>query len=314
MFYKSLVLGCGLIMAMATSASEVIAEAGECYAMLYVPPKMVERSEQRELVPANERVQVTPARYEWIEETYTVPAGKRRKVVKPAVVEWQTETVTVSGPARSVTTPAQFQTRIRTEIVATGPQLKRGANLKGQVDGVICVVDGTTTREVRAKVLVRPESQRTVRGPAVVKQVKRKKIIEPAQTVWVDAPARTATRKVKRLVRPASEVRIPVPAQMQTVVWQEQLTPGSMQWRAVLCEQNSTVQNVQMVQTELKRAGFYRGAANGRLDAPTTAAIQRYQSAKGLAVGALSTETVQALGLRLPVSSKPLPADQELDG
>ncbi|MHA6346288.1 peptidoglycan-binding domain-containing protein [Roseivivax sp. CAU 1761] len=51
------------------------------------------------------------------------------------------------------------------------------------------------------------------------------------------------------------------------------------------------------VQRALKVRGYYAGPVNGMVDAATSAAIRRYQRARGLDSGKLSLETARALGL-----------------
>lgn len=66
---------------------------------------------------------------------------------------------------------------------------------------------------------------------------------------------------------------------------------------------------VRAAQTRLRQDGFYFGNATGIYDAPTAAAITRYQIRKGLAIsGKLDAATALALGVTLPKTTSSQPA------
>ncbi|WP_260349603.1 peptidoglycan-binding domain-containing protein [Alloyangia mangrovi] len=80
--------------------------------------------------------------------------------------------------------------------------------------------------------------------------------------------------KVPKLVRPRGEMRFeaPCPAQM-------------------------TPEFIASVQRALAARGEFTGAVSGEMDAPTRAAVRRYQATRGLDSAQLSLETARALGL-----------------
>lgn len=79
---------------------------------------------------------------------------------------------------------------------------------------------------------------------------------------------------VPRIVRPRSELRFEAP-----------------------CPAKVTPDFIASVQRALAARGYFAGNVTGVLDAPTTAAIRRYQSERGLNSAQLSLETARALGL-----------------
>jgi peptidoglycan hydrolase-like protein with peptidoglycan-binding domain len=59
-----------------------------------------------------------------------------------------------------------------------------------------------------------------------------------------------------------------------------------------------TADRITEIQTALSRDGYYQGEPNGRWDSNTVAAVQKFQSAKGMdANGKLDAPTLQKLGL-----------------
>ncbi|WGW02280.1 peptidoglycan-binding domain-containing protein [Tropicibacter oceani] len=79
---------------------------------------------------------------------------------------------------------------------------------------------------------------------------------------------------VPRVVRPRAEIKFEAPCP-------EQLTP----------------EFISSLQRALAARGYFAGNVTGRLDAPTAAALRKYQEERGLASAQLSLETARSLGL-----------------
>ncbi|WP_420324687.1 peptidoglycan-binding domain-containing protein [Mameliella sp.] len=63
------------------------------------------------------------------------------------------------------------------------------------------------------------------------------------------------------------------------------------------CPEDMTPEFISSVQRALAARGYFSGNVSGRMDAPTSAAVRRYQSERGLESAQLSLETARALGL-----------------
>lgn len=113
--------------------------------------------------------------------------------------------------------------------------------------------------------------------PAIYEQVAGEVLVVQAEIAEdgtvLRAPIYRRTQ-VPKLVRPRGELRFeaPCPAQM-------------------------TPEFIASVQRALAARGHFAGSVTGEMDAPTRAALRRYQSARGLDSGQLSLETAKALGL-----------------
>lgn len=63
------------------------------------------------------------------------------------------------------------------------------------------------------------------------------------------------------------------------------------------CPEVLTPEFIASLQRALAVRGYFAGNVTGLLDAPTTAAVRKYQSERGLDSGQVSIETARALGL-----------------
>lgn len=78
----------------------------------------------------------------------------------------------------------------------------------------------------------------------------------------------------------------------------------SQQAAAVAYKQGSSGSVVTKIQQALKSAGYYTYTVDGIYGSRTTAAVKKYQRAKGLAVdGICGTQTLAALGISVPTAS-----------
>ena len=78
----------------------------------------------------------------------------------------------------------------------------------------------------------------------------------------------------------------------------------SQQAEAVAYKQGSSGSVVAKIQQTLKSAGFYTYTVDGIYGSRTTAAVKKYQKAKGLTVdGICGAQTLAAMGIRVPDAS-----------
>ncbi len=90
------------------------------------------------------------------------------------------------------------------------------------------------------------------------------------------------------VIRPPIYRKAPVP---------RVVTPrGEMRFEAP-CGYQMTPDFVASTQRALAARGYFHGNVTGQLDAPTTAAIRKFQNERGLDSGQMSLETARTLGL-----------------
>ncbi|HZP87199.1 MAG TPA: peptidoglycan-binding domain-containing protein, partial [Burkholderiales bacterium] len=167
---------------------------------------------------------------------------------------------------------------------------------------VLCLVEVPAQYETITKQVVKtPATTREREIPPVYKTVERQVLKTPATTREVQVPAEYTTVKVQKMVEPAREQRVAVPAQYETVQRTVLASPAKEEWRQVLCEVNSTPENIRALQDALRAAGYDPGPSTGELNAATMRALRQYQAARNLPVDPgqyVNMATVQALGVQ----------------
>lgn len=134
--------------------------------------------------------------------------------------------------------------------------------------------------------------------PAKYGTVSRKVVKTPASVQRVEIPAKYETKRVRRLVEPARETRTAIPAKTDTVTRRVQVSPERLEWRSVICEINANLNTIQDVQRALKKSGYNPGPIDGIMGRQTMSAVERFQQARGLAVGGVTIETLKKLGVQ----------------
>jgi len=163
---------------------------------------------------------------------------------------------------------------------------------------IMCLINVPAVyKTVRKKVLVKPETTKTITIPAEYKTVKVKKVVKPAGTKTIEIPAVYKTVKVKKEVTPPTTKKITIPAEYKTVTKRVKVTEERMEWQPILCKTNTTPDIITRIQRALKKAGFNPGPIDGVIGSQTKAAITAFQKAKGLAIGGLTLKTLKKLGV-----------------
>jgi hypothetical protein len=270
------------------------AQAGECWVLITAPAAFERRVERELVTPATEKSVPKPARYEWVEQTITIPAGKQRIVVKPAEYEVTEEQVLVSpAGTKTIRVPARYRTVEKKVPTQSGAVLK-----PNPVTGELCVVEGPVEYTiVKQQELVTPASTREIETEARYKTVKHRKLIREAETKLVDRPERTVTKRVKQMVEPASVAWEPVPAVYRDVTHLVQTAPPRNEWRSVLCQTNTTTQMLRRIQQALKDTGHDPGPVDGHWGPQSARALKRYQTAMGLPETGLNADVLKSLKL-----------------
>lgn len=285
---------------------------GHCYARVLLPATYVVSDEDILVQPAEKKITVDGARYEWVEEAVLVKEASSRLETIPAEYEAITEKILIKPEGRElVTVPAKYETT--TEKILDKPAhtiWKRGRGpidkaLKTTYDEstgeVMCLVEVPATyRTIEKRTLLTPATTKEMITPAAYETVTKKVLKTPAQTREVMIPAEYDTVKVQKLIEPAREREIDVPAQYQTVIKRSKLTDEQLAWREVLCEVNMTDDVVRSLQDRLSRSGHYGGRVDGLFGPKTLRAANSYAKAKNLPVGIsyISIETARALGIQ----------------
>ena len=283
------------------------ARPGECYARVFVPPVYKTVEESVLVQEATEKVEIIPAEYDWAEEDVIVEEASERLEVVPAKYDMVNEKVLVTpASVREEQVPAEYEWVEEKVLVKPAHTLwKKGRGLIEQVDNatgeIMCLVEVPAEyKTVRKQISKKPASVKTVEIPAEYRTMKKKVMVRPPSTRTVRIPAKYETVKVKKMVKPEQKKITGIPAEYDTVTKEVLVSDGKAAWHKVLCETNLSRDMVARIQKALIEAGFDPGPADGILGEHTHSAMEEFQTANSLAVGGLTFETLNQLGIALP--------------
>jgi hypothetical protein len=236
------------------------ARPGECFAKVFIPPKTKTLTERVLVREASERIEVVPAQYEWVEEKVCVKDPSTHLEVEAAQYATREKTIEVE--------PGHTEWKVTNGANCTSPT-------KEPLGEVICLVKTPPIHKtVRTECLAKPACVREVRVAGEYTTVRRQKLKSAA-----------TTRKVC------------VPAEYETVEKLVVCEPGKMVWQRVICDVNASAAKMNEVKTALRAKGFTPGPLNGQLDQRDWAAVKTFQEKNRLAMGGLTIETLDKLGV-----------------
>jgi hypothetical protein len=286
------------------------ARPGQCFARVTIPEVTETYTEDRIVTPAHAETRDVPARYEMVDTQVLVKEPTTEQVVIPGVYRAIAETVVVT-PARTepVVVPATWETYAERVMVRPAyVTWKAGANLFGRTAGataasaggpgdLLCRVEVPAQyAQVQRRRVVKPESVASRTIPAVTRQVVRQELVTPARVEQRAVPAEYRIVKDRRLVAAATTETVQVPEVRRTERLRRIVSPARSEWREVLCGTNASKAKLAEIQRALTARGF-QTAADGVFGPQTLQAMEGFQRANHLAVGYLTIETVNALGV-----------------
>ena len=280
------------------------ARPGECYAKTIVPAKYNEVRQTIVKREASEVISIVPARYEWVEEKVVVKEASETIEVIPATYRWIEEKVLVE-PASFELVPVATEFESVAEKVLDTPAQISWSNQCGPLQSVehmtgdiLCLVsEPATHKTITRHVVSEPATTRRVERPAVFKMVRRQVLDTPARVVRTPQPAQYEKVRVRKLVAPEQVERTLTPIEYQSVTRKEKVSDEHFAWLRVICDASLDETMIRGVQRALKKRGFYSGKIDGIFGAASRDAVEAFQSNDKLARGALTVETLEALGV-----------------
>jgi hypothetical protein len=287
--------------------------------------------ELRQVIVREERTEfiTIPATYKTISETVVIRPGSVRTETIPAVYETITERVLVREAhtewRRGVPPDQRPGEPYKTKVLATGE--------------VLCLVEVPAEYSmVTRQVLKSPPRTVQVQVPAETQVVTRQVIDQDARVEKRVIPAEYRSVKVRVIVTPERVETYTIPPVYKTVTKQRMISDTRFEWRVVVCNYESkpsstprytppaprpssyqtpaapipygggmasrgvnvSPQVVRDVQYALGSRGYYQGPRDGVMSTQTHAALTRFQSDRRIAVGAITSESLLALGVPLP--------------
>ena len=280
------------------------AKPGECYARVFVPPQYESVEKKVLKSDASQSLSIQPPKFQKATNEIVVEEASFKLEVVPATFETVEKQVEIK-PSHTVLkeVPAVYDTV--TEKIIDKPAhtvWKEGRGPVEKVDHgtgeILCLVDVPASyKTITKRVLKTPARVETVTIPAEFRTIKTRVMKTPPSTKKVEIPAKTKTVTSTILAEAAKELREETPAQYQTVSQTQLVKEGFMDWKAVLCETNTTKSKVKAIQQALASAGYSVGKADGSFGRQTSEAIKAFQADKGIAQGGVTIETLAKLGV-----------------
>ena len=279
--------------------------AGQCWVNAPIKPRPVHEDVEVVLQESSVRYSVTPAQLrEGVQQVVTREGVKTFRVV-PATFKQVTEQIMVKPETqRSVVVPAVYEAR---EAVLTVEEAKtvlepcQAAGTRYGNSGAMafCATEIPAREEiVQVNVLVEPETTRVITEPAVYETVSRWVVDQPARVVEVDTAPQLATVPVVETVSPEKVLERTEPAVIRTMNITKYQGEPQIALRRAVCDSDLHPALISRLQSALSSKGYSLGNIDSHLGQRTIAALSDYQADNGLAIGAVTYESLELLGVR----------------
>lgn len=278
-------------------------QPGQCWVHAQVRPRPVQSTQEVVVKDSVNKITVTPAElekgfkqvvtregtktyriepptYRVVSEQVKVRPEVKRYIVVPAVYEDVKETVTLEE-AKTVLDQCR----------AAGTRYSSGTGAMS-----FCARQVPAKQEVvKVKKLVSPETVRVETDPAQYKSVTRWIVDKPAQAIEVTLDPQYTKVASTEVVRPVEANQIILPEEKRQLKVTRFEGNARIVSRQTLCDPDINDDLVTRLQQSLVKRGFNPGRVDGKLGKRTLDALTEFQTANGLAVGALTLESLTAL-------------------
>lgn len=281
---------------------------GKCYAKCKIADQYETVSSQKLVKEASTKLTKVPAVFESVTEQVLAKEGRVEYMTVPATYRTVTEEVeVVPASTKMITVPAKYTTESREVLVseARGEWVKKKKSpscfSKNPDDCyIVCFEEiPAVYRTETYQVLVSAATTREETIPAKYKTVSRKVVDQPARVEEKAIPATYKTLTKRVMVSPETVTEETIPAIYKSVNDRKLVSTGGYTvWTEILCPSQRSDSKISAVQNALNKAGYSCGTADGVLGLRTQTALKQYQTDKGLAIGNLSIETLQSLGVQ----------------
>jgi len=235
---------------------------GECYAKAFIPPQYKTITERVMTKEASETIEIIPAEYKWVEE---------RVMVKECSKQLEQ-------------TPAEYKTQERTVMIKpghTGWVLEKTARCSTD--------DNKVLRDVYCLVTTPPE-YKTFTTQCQVK---------PACVREVTIPAQYETVRRQVVACPARTRKNCIAAEYEDIQKTVLVCDAMVKWEHIVCKEKATAETMNKVKNALAKSGYKTDPTKGVLTPTDWTALTEFQVKNGIAVGELSYETLEKLGIQV---------------
>jgi hypothetical protein len=281
------------------------AKLGECYAKVLIPAQYTTDTTKRLLKSKEEKLRVVPATYKNVEYKILDRAASFKYITKPATYKCVSNRVMVAPEKTAYKViPATYKKVSEKVLVSKARKVwKKGhgpiTRVNHQTGDIMCLVEIPAQYKTVTKTVVdKPAHVEKVVIPAKYKNIRAKVVEHNATYEKVVIPAKYKVVRVEELNQPAKVLKSETKDIYQTVKTKRLVKPEELRWERILCKTNTSKNLIKNLQRELKKRKYYRGRIDGKYNARTQEALNRFQIANHLSSGALTLESLEKLNLK----------------
>ena len=286
-------------------STDVAIAAGQCWIYGQIKPRPIEQTVEVTLKDSHTTIHVTPAE---------IRRGFKQVITREGTVTYRIEPPTYKDELVNVmvrpevtrfkVVPAVYEAREKYITVQEAKTVMERCRAAGTRYARNANAIAFCARELPAKQkvvlvqeLVQPESTQVEIEPAQYNYVVRKVIDQPARVVEVTLDPQVMNVPVEEVVVPSQTYQTEVAAVTQAMQVTTFDGEPRMVMRRSVCNDDITPILVTNLQEQLHRHGYQAGPVDGLLGKYTLDALSDYQVDNGLAVGAITYESLEHLGV-----------------
>lgn len=291
--------------AAAEQPDQIAITPGQCWVNAPIKPRPIHEEVEVVLQEPSVRYSVTPAHMrEGVQQVVTREGVKTYRVA-PATFKQVTEKVMVKPEIpRFVVVPAVYEEReamLTVEEAKTVLEPCRAAGTRYTNTGAMafCAKEIPAKEEkVTVKVLVQPETTKVEYEPAVYETVTRWVVDQPARVIEVLEEPELAEVALVEVVNPEKTEQHAAPAVTKIMNITKYEGEPRVVLRRAVCDTEIDAALVAQLQSALSTKGYSPGRIDGLLGKRTVAALANYQADNGIAIGAVTYESLELLNVQ----------------
>jgi hypothetical protein len=200
--------------------------------------------------------------------------------------------------------PATFKEVKEKVLVSPARQVwKKGNGPITKIDNttgeIMCLMEEPAKyKTVVKKVVDQPARTEKIVTPAKYKNIRTRVVDKEASVEKVKIPATYKVVTVQELVKEPKITKTEVGKKYQTIKTTRLIEPEKLKWERILCKTNTSKEVITNLQKELAKRKYYKGPIDGVYGSATQQALNAYQIDNNLPSGALTLESLAALGIK----------------
>ncbi len=285
--------------------ADVAITPGQCWIYGQIKPRPVEQTIEVTLKDSHTTIHVTPAEIRrGFKQVVTREGTVTYRIEPPTYKDVMVRVLVRPEVTRFVVVPAVYELREKTITVEEAKTVMErcraaGTRYRRNTDAIaFCARELPAKQKVMTvQDLVQPESTKVEIEPAQYNYVIRKEVDKPARVVEVTLDPQVMNVPVEEVVAPSQTHQTEVAAVTQEMHVTTFKGEPRMVMRRAVCDDDITPTLVMSLQEQLHQHGYQTGPVDGLLGKYTLEALSDYQVDNGLAVGAVTYESLEHLGV-----------------